>query len=371
MKKILIFYVSRHSGHYHAAKAIEAAFGSVLGDAKIKTVNGLNYVNPILGAIVDKAYIQLIKKKPQFWGDIYDNPDVLKRTAGLRDTLSKFNLPKIKKLIETFSPDIVYCTQAFPCGMISDYKLKTGAKLPLVAVLTDHAPHSYWLHEGVDIYVVPSAATADALANKGVPRSRIKEYGIPIDPRFAIKGDKASARRELGLEGDDPVLLVMGGNQGLGALEDAARALVEEKEHRYRLILVAGFNRRLYKRLKKFAVRDARNDIRVFSFVDNIDLLMEASDLIVTKAGGMTISEAMAKGLPMIIVKPIPGHEKRNADILVEQGAAVEIKDLSSLRGAVNRMFSGEEDLNRMKQGVSALARPESAIDIAKLALQV
>ncbi|MBD3296521.1 MAG: glycosyltransferase [Candidatus Omnitrophica bacterium] len=370
-KNILIFYISRYSGHYQAAKAIQAGALELFDDARVRTVNALLYTNPILGSIITKAYIRLIKKRPEIWGNIYDDPEILRKTQGVRDRLNKFNMPKMKRLIESFSPDIIYCTQAFPCGMVAEYKKLTGENIPLVGVLTDYAPHSYWLNDEVDLYAVPSESTASALREKGVPASRIRVSGIPIDPKFSIRADRGAARAELGFTPDDPVLLVMGGNQGIGSLEEAVKALLRDNDHRYRIIVVTGANRKLYARLMKLEKKEGRERIRTLSFFDRMDLLMDASDIIITKAGGMTTTEALAKKLPIVILDPIPGHERMNADYLVKQGAAVEVKDITGLHTAVNRILDLKKNYDGMRTAAGKISRPESSMDICRMALEV
>jgi processive 1,2-diacylglycerol beta-glucosyltransferase len=370
-KNILIFYISRYSGHYQAARAIQAGARKLFDEANVRTVNALLYTNPILGSIITKAYIRLIKKRPEIWGSIYDDPEILRKTRGVRDTLNKFNIPKIKKLIEGFSPDIIYCTQAFPCGMVAEYKKFSKKDIPLVGVLTDHAPHSYWLNDGVDLYAVPSEVTSAALREKGVPASRIRVSGIPVDPKFSVPADRTAARGELGFSGDKPVLLVMGGNQGIGSLEEAVKALLQDNRHGYRIITVTGANRKLYSRLKKVEKKHGSERIRVFSFSDSMDLLMDAADIIITKAGGMTVSEALAKRLPIVILDPIPGHERMNADYLVGEGAAVEVGNTAALHKTVNSILDAERDYERMRAMAGKIARPGSSLDICRIALEV
>ncbi|MFH1665648.1 MAG: glycosyltransferase [Candidatus Omnitrophota bacterium] len=367
-KKALILYISKFSGHFHAACAIEKGLREVFGDVCVEKVDALSYTNPILEKVINKAYLEVIKKKPEIWGNMYDNPDVVKKTKGAREALHKFNTKKMKKLISTHAPDIVYCTQAFPCGMVAGYKKTYGENLPLVGVLTDHAPHFYWLHDEVDHYVVPSEETARILEQKGVPADRIKSYGIPVDPKFRSDGDARQIREKLGIEAERPVILIMGGTHGLGAIRETVTTLAGDNERRYQLLVVTGSNKKLYRRLKRFSRRKNRPDMHIFSYVDNIDELMQVSDLIVTKAGGMTIAEALVKRLPMVIVSPIPGHERRNADYLVKNGVAVEAMDVDQIYQIVNDLIDSRSALNKMKKNAAKIARPESAINIAKLA---
>jgi processive 1,2-diacylglycerol beta-glucosyltransferase len=366
-KKALIFYISRYSGHFHAARAIEEGLRKVMGDIEVEKINALSYTNPILGKIINKAYLEVIKKKPEIWGHIYDNPDVMKRTKKAREALHKFNMSKIKKLLDAYSPDIILCTQAFPCGMVADYKKSCGKDIPLIGVLTDHAPHSYWLFDEVDFYVVPSEETAWVLKQKGIPSEKIKVYGIPVDPKFRKQHDRSRIKKDLGFREENPTVLIMGGSQGLGAMEEVVRALLADAEHSYQLLVVTGSNKRLYTRLRKISRKKGGENLRVLSYVENIDGLMEISDIIITKAGGMTVAEALVKKLPMLIVNPIPGHERMNTDYLVEKGAAVEVEDCSRVHRKVNELFDAKGVLDWMKRNIEKLSKPDSALNIAKL----
>jgi len=366
-KKVLIFYISKYSGHYQAARAIEGAFRELEGDFEIELVNAFDYTNPILGKVITKTYIEVIKNRPDVWGSVYDNPEVLKKVVKAREVLHKLNGPKMRRLLERSRPDIVYCTQAFPCGMVADYKGSYGKDIHLVAVLTDHAPHSYWLFDEVDHYVVPSEKTASMLEKKGCPREKIFDYGIPVDTRFSRECAKDVLKRDYGVEDGRPTVLLMGGSQGLGAIESIVGMFLAD-DMRYQLMVVAGRNKRLHGRLVRMTSR--RPDIKVFPYVNRIEELMEISDVIITKAGGITTSEALAKKLPILVVNPIPGQERLNTEFLVEQGAAVEIKDTARIKDALDDIFGTENKLGRMKDAAARIAKPDSALKIAELALK-
>jgi len=367
-KKALIFYISRFSGHYNAARSIEEALIDRYGDVDIKIVNAFEYTNPILGKIITKAYLEVIKNRPDFWGSIYDNPEVLDKIKKARDVFHKYNMPKMNRLMESFAPDIVYCTQAYPCGMIADYKKINKVEVPLVGVLTDHAPHSYWLFEEVDVYVVPSEGVADALINKGVPDKKVRIFGIPINKRFREKIDRDKAREEFGISEGTPVILIMGGNQGLGSLDEVVGSFAVDENRMYNIFVVTGKNRGLYRRLRrKYSRTHGKARIEVFSYIENIEKLMEVSDLIITKAGGITTSEALTKKLPLIIVDPIPGQERMNTDYLVTNGAAIEVSEIKDIFDRVNRLFDSKEMLRDMRLSAEKLSRPYSARDIAGL----
>jgi len=366
-RKALILYISQYSGHYQAASAIDEALKETYQGIQTQMINAFDYTNPVLGKVINKTYIQLIKKKPHVWGSMYDNPNVLRKTKRAREALHKYNKSKIKKLIEAFSPDAVFCTQAFPCGMIADYKRVSGKDVQLIAVLTDHAPHSYWLFDEVDYYVVPAEKTADMLQQKGVSREKIKVYGIPVDSGFRREQDKLRIRDEYDIYSDKPTVLVMGGSQGLGAMEDVVRSFVADEKHDYQVLVVTGTNKRLYSRLMKIVPKEQKS-VRILPYIEKIEDLMEVSDIVITKAGGVTTAEALAKKLPILIVNPIPGQERMNTEFLVEEGAAVEVGEHGSIRDVIDGLFSSAGRLEKMKQNAGRLARPDSALRIAGLA---
>jgi processive 1,2-diacylglycerol beta-glucosyltransferase len=368
-KKILIFYISEFSGHFHAASAIEKALLQLQKDLDIDKINALDYTNPILGKIINKAYLEVIKKKPELWGNIYDHPKVVKKTKKAREALHKHNMSKIKRLIEKHSPYAIFCTQAMPCGMVADYKRSGGKDVKLIGVLTDHAPHSFWIFDEVDFYAVPSEETGKVLEQKGIPPSKIKVSGIPVDPKFRKSHDVKKINKEYGLNKDDPTILIMGGTQGLGEVELIVKALLKDKEHNYQLLIVAGSNKKLFTRLKKLGRKKGGENMRVLSFVENIDELMEISDIVVGKAGGMTTAEAAVKETPMIIVSPIPGHERRNTDYMIEKGVAVEVEDFVEVPRKINELFDSEGMLEGMRKNARKISKPKSALDIAKLVL--
>lgn len=368
-KKMLLLYISEDSGHHRASLAIEKALIELGGGVQTMNVNSFNYTNPILEKVINKTYMSVIKRTPEIWDYLYDNPNVLRKTQRLREMIHKFNTGKLKSLLDEFVPDCVVSTQAFPCGMMADYKKTFGLSIPLVGVLTDYAPHSYWIYDNVDRYVVPSDDTGRRLVDNGVAPEKIFSYGIPIDPKFAKSVDIGSILKKLSLDRDVPCVLIMGGSQGLGPIKEVIRAL-DRSFLKLQIIVVTGTNKKLYRNLSERAGAFQKK-VLVFDYASNVDELMQISTLVITKAGGITTAEALAKGIPMLIVNPLPGQEAMNTKYLLSQGVAVRAENPQDTVTLVEELLYSPDKLRVMSDKARALSRPHSALDIAKMILEL
>lgn len=361
-------YITEVSGHHQATIAIEKSLKVLNPAIAIKNINGFGYAYPIIEKIINKAYMGIIKRTPQIWDYLYDNPKIVKRTKSIKEAIHKANHAKLSKLFDEFQPDAVVCTQAFPCGMVADYKKTHSVKTLLVGVLTDYAPHAYWVNEGVDYYVVPSQAAKERFMKEGVEEEKIKLFGIPSDPKFCTPLDKEAIAQRLGLDSQLPTILIMGGGQGLGPIKDIIKSLVKLRKP-LQLIVVAGTNKKLMAWLKK-AVERSSHKIIVYEYAHNVEELMTAATLVVTKPGGMTTTEALVKGLPMVIVKPIPGQEMYNTKFLLSQGAAIRVNRLNRVGQNIETLLEMPQCLFSMRQAALANGRANSSMDIARLILQ-
>jgi len=366
-KRIILMYISEVSGHHSATLAIEKALRILEPGIEILNINGFNYTNPISEKIVNKLYMGMIKRTPKIWDYIYDNPAIVKNVEKIKQTIHKFNSPKLKNLFEEFKPHAIVCTQAFPCGMCADYKKTFHSSIPLFAVLTDYIPHSYWLYETVDWYVTPSEEVTVRLMNKGIPLAKIKSLGIPFDPQFNEPLDVPKIYEKLNLSPSCPTLLIMGGGQGLGPIKAVVRSLEKVKQD-IQEIVVTGMNRKLYKAIKA-QLRKYKKKVMLFEYTSNISELMAISNIIITKPGGVTVAEVLAKKIPMIIVKPIPGQEASNTEYLTREGAAIKVDNPECINLAVEDLLAHPEKLDYLSLSASRIAKPNASLDIAKLIL--
>ncbi len=360
-------YISEVSGHHRATLALETALKSIDPGTQVMNLNAFNYTNPISEKIINQLYMSVIKTAPGIWDYLYDNPAVVRNIARIKESVHKFNSVKLKRLFDTFRPDVVACSQAFPAGMVADYKKMFGASFKLVGILTDYIPHAYWIYDTVDYYITPAQDISLRLMERGVPAEKIKPLGIPFDPVFNSKLNKSEIRSRLGLNPSLPVVLMMGGGHGIGPMKTIVKSL-RRMRHQVQTIIIAGKNRGLYNSLKRKATKSAQR-VLLFPYVNNVHELMHVSDMIITKPGGVTTAEVLAQGLPMIIMKPIPGQEMHNAAYLTQKGAALRIDTPALMHEVIDGLLDHPEKLAELAAGARKLAKPTASMDIARFML--
>jgi len=361
-------YISEVSGHHNATLAIEKAIRILEPAAQILNINAFNYTNPVAEKITNSIYMGIIKMAPKIWDYLYDNPKIAKKIEKIKKSIYKANSPKLKKLFDKFNPDVVICTQAFPCGMVSDYKLTYRSSLSLIAVLTDYAPHSYWIYDNVNYYVTPAEDVSSRLVNKGVRPEKVKSLGIPFDPKFNEPLGKNKIMRKLKLTFGIPTVLIMGGGQGLGPIKAIVKAL-EKAKGGIQEIIVTGTNKKLYKTLKR-RIKKYKKKVLLFGYTQHINELMHVAEIVVTKPGGVTTAEVIAKSKPMIIIKPLPGQEANNARYLTKKGAAIKLDNPKKINLIIDEFIRNPHKLSRLSEAAKGISKPNSSLDIARLVLR-
>jgi processive 1,2-diacylglycerol beta-glucosyltransferase len=367
-KKVLLLYISILSGHHRAAMAIERALKIASPETQVYSINSFNYTNPILEKIINRTYMGIIRRTPEVWEYLYDNPKVVNNTRRLKEIIHRYNSLKMKALIDDFSPDVVACTQAFPCGMVADYKSSFNSRLSLFGVLTDFYPHSYWIYDSVDKYIVASEDARAKLMQNGVYSGKIHVFGIPIDPDFKKYPESKGLLERIGLEQDVKTILIMGGSGGLGPMKRIASVL-DRLQAKSQFIVVTGTNSRLESYLKK-RCKNMKKKVAVIGYSQNTSELMSVSDIIVTKPGGLTVSEALTKRLPIVIINPIPGQESKNTQFLLKNNVAIKVANEEELLILLDNLFSMPSKLESMRLAAKSLSKPDASRDIARLILE-
>jgi len=327
-------------------------------------VDSYRYAARIFSKVVSDGYIGMVRTIPHVYGFIYDRAERSSDAGGFRSWAHHFTARNIRRLIERVRPSVVVCTHAFPCGVMSAYKRLYDDTLPVMGIVTDFAVHPFWIYENVDAYAVATPEIRAAMIARGVGPDRIAVDGIPVDARFGEPlGDRAALRARLGLAPDRPVALVMGGGLGLGPVAATVRALHDTGSPASAVVIV-GRNRALARRLEERARRDGA-DVRILGFVDNVFDWMRASDVLISKPGGLSTSEALAAGVPMILLRPLPGQEQRNARYLAARGAAVRVSRTRELSRTVDAVLREDGISPGLRAAGARIARPDAAERVA------
>ncbi|HEX9780268.1 MAG TPA: glycosyltransferase [bacterium] len=362
-RRILLMHITASSGHHRASCAVVQGLRRADPGATVVSVDAFTYTTRLVRWGIYYTYYSLIRHQPDVWEYLYDNPVVHRHIQTLRTLLHRYQARKLSALLQRVRPGVIACTQAYPCGMVADFKRQYGLDVPVVGILTDYAPHLYWFHETVDRYVVPSEEVKERFVSRGVEAGKVEVMGIPIDPRFAAPTSRAATAARLGLNPDHPTILIMGGGSGFGRLGEVIRRL-DVLPHPCQLIVVAGTNRALLSwcRRQRF-----RHPLVAFGYTEDIHGLMDLATLLISKPGGLTTAEALARGLPMVIVNPIPGQESYNARYLLSHGVAVQAPSPSTVRQTVRDLLDRPDRLEGMRRRIAALGHPSAADDIARL----
>ncbi len=364
LNRILLFYISVNSGHQMAAMAIEDAIRIVDRNVETLNINHFHYTNPVLAKLIMKGYHGMLRKTPELWDYLYDNNVVREKTSKLMELVYKLNTIKIHRLIQWYKPELIVCTQAFPCVAMAEYKRTRKVQIPLVGVVTDYGIHSYWVDKDINLYIVPTVNCRDRLVQLGVDSKRIEVHGIPISPRFSVPLEAAKIRHRLGINGSTPVVLIMGGSRGMISIDEIVEDLARLPEPLH-LLAICGANRSLYRRLQKLQGR-CQASISVFSYVSNIEELMSIADVMVTKPGGLTITESLSKKLPLIIINPIPGQEAKNTEFLINNQVAIKANDSRDVSQQVSGLLGSARERESLRQRINNLGVKNAGLDIAK-----
>lgn len=333
---------------------------------RVPIVDYIRAVHPWLNQFTKYCYLKSVQVAPALWGWFYRGTSQIQPTSLIQRQLNSVGWEVMRRELTRWRPDLVVATFPTPAGVVSSLKLRGHIHVPLATVITDHAVHSQWIHPATDLYCVGSEEVRRGLLERGVPEARIRVTGIPIRQVFSIPQDVRKLRHKYGVTEGVPVVLVMGGAYGvMSDVEDICRELFHYP-HPVQVMVVCGRNERLRQQLRPQALH-ARHPVRVFGFVEMIHELMAIADLMITKAGGLTISEAIAMELPMLIYRPIPGQEEANAAYLTQTGVAVHAKSRREVSALLRDLLvERPERRARMRDQMRALRRPRAADDIAE-----
>ncbi len=367
MKKILILYAAYGGGHYSAAKSIKKYLDDNY-EVETEIIDCIEYINKVLNRVTTGAYKEMAKKAPNLWGKVYSNSQ--KGILGhVSSRTNKMMAIKLKNLIKDKGPDIVISTHPFSSQMVSYLRRKQKIFCKLATVLTDYAPHEQWLigHEYTDAFFVSNDKMKDEIIKYGVNPKKVHVTGIPLSNRFFENFDKNKIFNEFNLDKLKPVILFFGGGEfGLG--KDRTLEVLESIVNNlstYQIIAISGKNKKMNNSFHELIDKlDVNDRVIVLEYTNQVPELMSISSLVVTKPGGLTTSESLVSGLPILIINPIPGQEEENAEFLENHNVAVWIKNNENPNKVIHQLFKDPKKLEEMKENAKKLAKKNSTKDI-------
>jgi processive 1,2-diacylglycerol beta-glucosyltransferase len=361
-KRILLLSVSAGAGHGRAAAALCAEAEACFPNITARHIDVMTLVPRSFRALYAEYYIKLVEHHPSVWAYLYHATDKMPRDAlfaSFRRAIERLNTRKLRDALEEFAPDHVVCTHFLPAELLAHDITRHRFVPPVWVQVTDFDLHRMWVQPGMRGYFAATDEIAFRMAQHGISRANVRVTGIPIMPAFSRKLDRTECARELGIAPDKSTVLLMTGGAGIAAGEQMIERLLALPGD-FQVIALAGRNERLLADYRRLAAAHAKRFFAV-GFTTTMEQIMACADVAVTKPGGLTVSECLAVGLPMVLISPIPGQEERNADYLMEQCVAVKAQDAVALEYKVGHLLSNREKLARMRENMRDLRRPDAA----------
>lgn len=357
--KILIIHATAGAGHKKAAEAIFN--GLKYSGHQAQLVDALDYTNPFFKTSYPSTYVFLVTKLPLVWAFFFgllDLPFIQPLLKIIRRCYNSFNAQSLEKFLKEQQFECIITTQ-FLSAEVSSYLKRTGQiQSKVICVVTDFDVHRIWVNQGTDVYAVACDYTKEKMISLGVSPEHVVVTGIPTDEKFSVSAEPSQMRQILNLNPNVFTVLLATGSFGMGPLEELIDLLKG-----YQLLVVCGHNKALCERL----TRKNTELVHVFGLVNNMNELMAASDVMVTKPGGLSIAEALVRKLPLIFFSAIPGQEMGNIKVLKKYGAASDQGSLIDIVKKVDELSSNHELYENLRQRLEPLSKPNAVKDIISL----
>ena len=373
MRKVIIFYASYGGGHLSAARSIKENIETNYKDVDIKLIDCMEYINKVVNKVTTKAYSEMAKKAPRTWGRVYWKSQK-GPLAHISNASNKVMSIKLNRLLKEFEPELVISTHPFSSQMCAYLKKLGKLNAKIATVMTDYAPHDQWLelNQYVDYYFVSHEGMKKQLHEKGIPNEKIFATGIPLSNKFLLKYDKAKTLENFGLSPDRKTVLFFGGGEfGLGKTQTFKifKSFVESNNN-IQIVAISGKNVKMKENFEHLVAElDKQKYVKILEYTDKVPELMSISDLVVTKPGGLTTTESLASGLPIVVINPIPGQEEENAEYLEKNKVAIWIRKNDNVEEILNDLFSNPTKMREMKIRARLLSKKNSTKDICKSVL--
>jgi processive 1,2-diacylglycerol beta-glucosyltransferase len=359
--KVIIFTETKvGEGHYQAARAIEIAFRRKYGPrVDIKIISGLNTIHPIVEWLIVGSYFFMLKYCPRIWENIY------MRTRKSSFIQTHIFAQCLERVLKKEEPDLILCTHTTCIPALCLLKRQDKYKFKLGAVFTDYHFHPYFVNPDVDYYFVANQWLKDKLNQEhGVDPIKIYDFGIPLHPKFDT--DESSMANVLRFRHKNVIhILILGGATGYGPIEQIIRVF-QNHNSLFRLTVITGNNTKLYERLKQ----KEGHFVQILGYVTNMQDWLKCVDFVISKPGGLTVSESIACGTPIIMIKPIPGHEEANRNYMEKQGLGLYVEDVNKLPYKIKKIIDHPEQLNAWKDRITNQQKKQSALNIVETIME-
>lgn len=357
-EKILILSGTLGDGHMQAARAMLEASALYRPGMVVEVVDFMSWIHPRTHTFERYCFLQWVKHLPALYGYMFQKTRMDNSLSRLLKQLRTFSIQRMVTLLQEANPTLLVSTFPPAAAAISLLKAKGLIDLPAVTVITDHTDHSYWIHSHTDLYLVGSERVRLALQRRGISKTIITVTGIPVRPAYSQTLDKRKLRAKYGLSPTAFIVLVMGGGEGIINKNFIDQVNSETLPPNIHFNIVCGRNEKLMKRLKEELKN--RPNVWIKGYVDDIHEWMAMTDVLITKPGGLTTSEALASRLPMLLFQPQYGQERDNADFLISAGAAWELS-INTLQSQLQQLMDNREILSEMKEADRKLMHKDSA----------
>jgi processive 1,2-diacylglycerol beta-glucosyltransferase len=331
-KRVLLLSEGFGSGHTQAAYALAAGLKQLCPDIQTRVLELGKFLNPVLGPWIISAYRKTVSKQPKMVGLMYRSNYKKSLNRFTQLALHRVFYTQTLQVIKQLRPELIICTHPAPSAVVARLK-RLGLNMPLYTLITDYDAHGSWVNREVNHYLVSSPVVKERLVQKGVERSRIEVTGIPVHPNFWHTYEKADVLQQFKLK-PMPTVLIMGGGWGI-MYEDNALAYMTKWRESTQLIFCVGSNEKMKEKMQEDPLFRHPN-IHIMGFTREVNKLMDIADLLVTKPGGMTCTEGMSKGIPMLFYEPIPGQEEENCEYFINNGFG----EMLDSNDTVDRWFS-------------------------------
>jgi processive 1,2-diacylglycerol beta-glucosyltransferase len=356
MKVIIFTEMKVGEGHYQAAKAIEIAIKKIYGQrVETKIISGLRCIHPIAEWLIVWSYFFMLKYCPRVWRELYTRS----RKSSIVQTYVFAG--RLESTIKAEKPDVILCTHTTCIPALSQIKKKAKYSFQLGAVFTDFHFHPFFVNPYVDSYFVANRFIKEQLNQEyGIDLNRIYDFGIPLHPDFDM--DEVKSSKVVRFRHKNAFhILILGGATGYGPIEKIIQAF-QCYGSLFRLTVITGKNLKLYERLNHKRFRP----VQVLGYVTNMREWLNYADFVISKPGGLTVSETIACGTPLIMIKPIPGHEEANKNYMEQEGLGVYVENIAELPYRIKTIVNDPVQWNAWKDRIMNQQKKQSALNIAQ-----